>query len=109
MTFGHGNSNFYRNDPAGVAQLVVSRLHLEEGQWYLDKTEGTPYMTRILGKGTAATRDPAMRARVLETQGVSAISEGSYFSVLDRDTRVWSVQMSLDTLYGPTDVRTASS
>lgn len=106
MQFGRGAKIFYKDDPVGVAQLVVSRLHLEEGQWYLDLSEGTPYMTQILGKGTASTRDPAIRARILETDGVSAIPPGGYFSVLDRDSRVWSVQTSLDTFYGLTDIST---
>ncbi len=48
-SFGQGNINFWINSPFGVAQNVETRLGLWEGEWFLDKTRGTPYSQEILG------------------------------------------------------------
>lgn len=107
MRFGSGPSEFLINSPACVGQAVMTRLLLVEGEWFLDTTEGTPWATQILGKNTAASYDPALQARVLETQGVVNIE--TYASQLDPTTRELSVQMLLNTLYGQTPVATTLS
>ena len=42
MMLGHGNSDFYSDDPEGVAQNVKTRLQLWQGQWFLNTADGTP-------------------------------------------------------------------
>jgi hypothetical protein len=96
--FGHQQSDFWRDVPDAPAQAVVTRLHMELGEWFLDVTDGTPWKTRVLGKYTGSTRDPTIRSRILGTQGVTGISD--YSSNLDRDTRAFSANATVDTQYG---------
>ena len=70
---GGGETDFYVNSPEGVAQSVETRLGLWEGEWFLDKTEGTPWSQEVLGYQTAALRDLVIRARILGTSGVTSI------------------------------------
>lgn len=98
-SFGRGQADFYRDVPEAPAQAVKTRLHLETGEFFLDQREGTPWSTDVLGNRTAATRDIVILTRALATVGVKSIL--SYSSQVDRDTRKFSVQMALDTIYGP--------
>jgi hypothetical protein len=98
MTFGQSQNNFFHNTPEAPAQVVLTRLLLWFGEWFLDTTAGVPYNTEVLGKYTESTRDPLMRATVLATPGVKSII--SYGSQLNRDTREFSVQIGIDTIYG---------
>jgi len=97
MVFGGNQAAFWQDAPDGVAQVVESRLNLWEGQWYLDAAEGTPYQTQVLGKRTEATRDPVLRARILETPGVTEIAADS--STLNRETRALAVSATINTAY----------
>lgn len=98
MTFGQGGQNFLINSPAAVAQAVDTKLRLWMGEWFLDLTEGTPYPSDVLGSNTAATRDSAIRDRILSTPGVSGIVSFSSELV----GRAWSVSAVLNTIYGQT-------
>lgn len=99
MTFGRGQSNFHRDVPEAPAQVALSRLKLYLGEWFLDTRDGTPWNTQVLGKYTGPTRDMVLRTRILGTPGVRAIT--GYASQVNRDTRQFSVQVQLDTIYGP--------
>lgn len=79
-SIGQGEANFWINSPEGVAQKVQTRLGLWEGEWFLDKTIGTPYLQQILGYNTASLRDIALRTVILETNGVTALT--NYSSVV---------------------------
>jgi hypothetical protein len=96
--WGRGQADFWRDVPDAPAQAVLTRLHMELGEWFLDITDGTPYQTRVLGKYTGSTRDPVLRARILGSTGVTGIA--SYSSNLDRDTRAFTVAVTIDTQYG---------
>ena len=98
MTFGRGQKDFWRDQPEGVAQAVATKLGMWQREWFLDITDGTPWETRVLGRYTNSTRDPAIRARILSTSGMRAIS--NYSSALDRQTRDLKVNAVLDTIYG---------
>lgn len=102
-TFGQGQANFWRDVPDAPAQVASSRLHLEQGEWFLDTTDGTPWRTKVLGRGTTGTRDPVIRSRILGTPGVKGIT--AYNSVLDRETRRFAVQVTIDTNYGQIQMR----
>lgn len=106
-SFGRGMDDFLIDVPEAPAQAALTRLFLFQGDWFLDSAEGMTWRTRVLGNRTADTRDPAIRARVLGTPGVSRIDE--YSSNLNRDTRRFSVDMKISTIYGPAVVTGVSS
>ena len=76
----------------------MTRLELFLGEWFLDTSAGTPYLTKVLGKYTESTRDATLRSRILGTTGVKSLL--AYGSQLNRDTRIFSVQATVDTIYG---------
>ena len=98
MTFGHGTADYYINKADGVGQLVGTRLRLLLGQWYLNTDDGTPWLTRVLGKYTQDFRDPTIQQRILATPDVTGIA--GYNSQLDRQTRQWTVHATIDTRFG---------
>ena len=104
MRFGNQQNDFYRDDPETVAQAVQTRLMLWAGEWYLDLSDGTEYHGGILGKGTDVSADSIIRERILNTQGVVEIVDGTYSSTLNRDTRRLSVACTIETAYGTAQV-----
>lgn len=100
MTFGDGGANFLVNSPDAVAQLTGTRLRMNTGEWFLDVTDGMPWMTQVLGAHTGSTYDRAIRARILGTQGVGAIV--SYSSA--KAGRALSVTAAVETTYGAASI-----
>jgi hypothetical protein len=98
--FGNGDGDFWHNTPEAPAQAVMTRLRFKQGDWFLDLNDGTPWDTRVKGKRTDATRDMTIRLRVIQTQGVTGIPDFS--SNLNHETRAYSVNMTIDTVYGQT-------
>ena len=96
--FGGGQADLYNNQPEAVAQSVLQRLNLWQGQWFYDTTLGMPWQWQVLGAGTQNTRDAVLRANVIQTPGVSGIVE--YYSVMNKDSRTFAVAMTIDTVYG---------
>lgn len=101
-TFGGGLLNFYDNVPAAVGQAVQTRLKLWQGEWSFDTSQGTPYLNGILGKHSKDDADQTIQNQVLGTQGITDIQK--YLSTLDSVARHLSVEMTIDTVYGPTVV-----
>jgi len=101
MTFGSAQRDFFINNPEAVAQSVMTRLLLLQGEWYLDTTEGMPWATEVLGVRTTPTYDAAIRARIMETTGVKSMI--NYASSLRDRNLVVSAQ--IDTIYGPTTIQ----
>lgn len=100
MMFGHALQDFYIDDPLAIVQAVKTRLGLWLREWYLDLEDGTPWQDGILGKGTDMTADALLRRRILETEGVVEIVDGSYFSELNRETREFTIKCTVETIYG---------
>lgn len=94
---GHGVADWLVNSPQAVAQAVETRLALYTGQWFLDRSEGTPWMTQVLGRHAEIVADLALRNRVLATTGVTGIA--SFASTLDRNTRRYGLQANIATAY----------
>ncbi len=95
---GGGLASFYINSPTAVAQAVRTRLLLFAHEWFLDTTDGTDWFGKVLGKYTQGTRDAVIRERILNTPGVNTIL--SYSSQFNSATRTFTVNASLDTIYG---------
>lgn len=102
-TFGQGQQNYYINNREAVAQAIKTRLLLLQGEWFLDVESGTPYSTAILGVNTQATRDLAIKNRILKTLGVLELK--SYSSQVNE--RNFTVQATVKTIYGPTPIEVA--
>ncbi|WP_427183521.1 hypothetical protein ACL598_16780 [Bordetella bronchialis] len=103
-SFGQQQADFYRNVPEAVAQAVLTRLELFTGQWFLDSDEGTPWRTDVLGKYTSDVYDAVIKARILDTQGVTQID--AYSSSRDADSRKLNVTATITTAYGQTTITT---
>lgn len=96
-TFGQSEKNFLVNSPALVGQSVRTRLLLWTGEWFLDKTEGTPWLQQVVGKNKNPTYDLVIQQRILETLGVKSIV--SYSSSVSTSRRL-SVDVTILTIYG---------
>ncbi|MDU1573280.1 MAG: hypothetical protein E6868_08515 [Pantoea sp.] len=101
-TFGQGDDTWLVNSPETVAQAVKTRFLLWYGQWFLDTTEGTPWIQSVLGKQKPETYNLAIRQRILETQGVNSIK--SFDTTLNTSSRRVVFSATIDTIYGTTTV-----
>lgn len=102
MTFGQGSADFLINSPECVAQAVLTGLKLWQGEFFLDTSAGMPWSTEVLGYNTQQLYDDAIKSQVLSTQGVTGIT--SYNSSLNTETRMLSVEIGVQTAYGPISV-----
>lgn len=93
---------FFVDVSEAVGQVVQTRLMLFTREWFLDTGEGMPWRTDVLGKYTQKAYDTVVKQRILGTQGLKSIT--SYSSVFDGNTRVLSINVSIDTIYGPTSI-----
>jgi hypothetical protein len=101
-TFGQGDDTFLINSPECVAQAVSTRFELWRGQWFLDVTEGTPYIQSVLGKQRSDVYILAIRERIQTTPGVLAIL--SFNTNNDGTTRRVTFSATIDTIYGQATV-----
>ncbi|WP_354691196.1 hypothetical protein [Phytobacter sp. RSE-02] len=101
-TFGQGDDTWLINSPEAVAQAIKTRFELWYGQWFLDTTEGTPWIQSVLGKQRPEVYNLAIRQRILETKGVSSIT--AFDTTVNTSTRRVSFTATVETLYGTTTV-----
>lgn len=101
-TFGSGDDSWLANSADAVAQAVKTRLALWYGQWFLDTTEGTPWLQSVLGKQHLDTAGLAIRQRLLRTEGVQSLT--AFDCRLNASTRRVIFTATLTTLYGSTTV-----
>lgn len=101
-TFGQGDDTWLINSPETVAQAIKTRFLLWYGQWFLDTTEGTPWIQSVLGKQKPETYNLAIRQRILETRGVNSIQ--SFDTTLNTSSRRVVFTATIDTIYGTTTV-----
>jgi len=106
MRFGHQQYDFYKDVPEAPSQCVQTRMMLWTGEWYLDTSEGMAWQGGVLGTDTELTADSVIRDRILNTQGVTGIEDGTYSSELNRATRKLSAACTIDTVYGTAQVST---
>jgi hypothetical protein len=94
---------WYVNNVQAVEQSIGTRLKLWLSEWFLDTTDGTPYLTEILGERYNKTPDAAIKRRILGTPGVKQIlSYSSSFS--GSPSRILTVNVTVQTIYSVTPV-----
>ena len=101
-SFGHGQNDFFIDCPQAVGLLIATRMRMNQGECFVDVTDGLA-VTDILGTNTQGTRDLAHQDRILETPGVSANGITAYTSSEDPDTREFTVDATVDTIYSADD------
>lgn len=100
MQFGQSRANYAR-DAEAVAILVKKRLLLIAGEWFLDTSQGVPYLTDIARKpANLALAESTIKQTILETEGVQEII--TFALTFDRDIRKLYVTASVRTIYGNT-------
>lgn len=92
---------FYADSPQAVGQAILTRLRLWQGEWFLDTTDGTPWLQNILGK-QRLNPDIYIKNRILGTPNVSAIT--SYSGTFVPGTRAYAVTATCTTPFGPVTV-----
>jgi hypothetical protein len=97
MSFGNAILDFYVDIPEAVAQAVLTRLKLWQGEWFIDTEAGVPYNTRVIGFGNTFIYDYVLKSTILQTKGVNSIKEYSSFIDQNRNAKVSVV---IDTIYG---------
>lgn len=93
---GHGAADFYQDVPEAVGQSAMTRLKLWSGQWFIDTSEGTPWLQQALGKRMAV--EATVRARILGTPGLLEIQE--FTTQINPDARRVRVNCTIETVYG---------
>ncbi|MBV8875247.1 hypothetical protein POH93_26195 [Phytobacter diazotrophicus] len=99
-TFGRGDDTWLINSPEAVAQAIKTRFELWYGQWFLDTTEGTPWIQSVLGKQRPELYNLAIRQRILETKGVKSITE--FNTAVNTSSRRVTFTATVETFYGMT-------
>ena len=91
-------ADFYTNEVAAVAQAIRTRLRLWLGEWFLDTSDGTPWLQDALGQFGKTAIDAILRARILATPGVTEIT--AYGSQFDGNSRTLAISATVSTIYG---------
>lgn len=98
-TWGQSERNYLVDSPTAVAQAVLTRLKLWQGEWFLNLQEGVPYLQQILGHPPGANvPDSAIRARILGTPYVTRLTD--WASTYDPNNRNFTVSCKLFTAFG---------
>ena len=94
------------NSPEAVGASVLTRLRLNQGEWFLDQTIGLPLFQQVLGYNTESTRDLVIKQQILATPGVTSLA--AYASEFDAETREFTLtDCQIYTQYGPAPVQLA--
>lgn len=100
MTFGHGFANMATEEEA-VAQRVKTRLLLLFNEWFLDISDGVPYLPDVMKRpSNLPLAESIIKKRIIETEGVEELREFSM--TLDRETRRLTIQAVATNIYGTT-------
>lgn len=87
------------NEQEALAQLCESRLLMFKNDYFLDKTQGVPYITKVFVKSTdIALTDSFFKNVLLTTPGVNSLI--SYKGVYDGKLRKYDISFKVDTSEG---------
>ena len=96
-TFGQGFSN-YATESDAIAQNVQTRLWSFVNDWFLDLEHGLPWLEQM-GRGVnMADWEIKIKRYVLETEGVSKITD--YQANFDPDSRKLTISIDYQDIYG---------
>ena len=90
-------------DVESLAENIDQRLKLFKGKYFLDTTAGVPYFEEILKKPV----DPGLAASVLNAEILKepeVLSIGSVSVDLDRNTRIFNYDATIQTIFGELEV-----
>jgi len=94
-TFGTGKSSYLQNNMA-VAQRVQTRLYCYLNNCFFDTTLGVDWLNLLGGKNVVAL-NLAISGMILNTEEIIGINQLT--TRLDPDTRGFSVQYNVQTVY----------
>ena len=98
MTFGYGLGCIAERSEA-CAQNVKTRLLLLQGEWFLDLTDGVPWLQKIMTKpARTLLANTIIKRRIATTTDVTEIV--SYQSSFSSETRKLTISVSVRTVYG---------
>lgn len=85
-------------DAEAVGQHVRTRLMTYEGEWFLDKEVGVPWIRDILGRAyDPALAEAVLKAEILDTDGVIDISSFSVsFSRTTRGLSAFDIEVNTE-------------
>ena len=95
-TFGSGIQN-YKRDLAAIELNIKTRLQSWKGDCFFLPAEGVDY-NNFLDVGTKNFLDSDVKRVILQSEGVIKITE--YESSLDRESRAFSAQVTILTIFG---------
>lgn len=99
-TFGSGIQN-YKRDLAAIELNIKTRLKSWKGDCFYQPAEGVDY-NNFLDVGTKNFLDSDVKRVILQSEGVIKITE--YESSLDRDSRAFSAQATIISIFGTSQV-----
>ena len=86
-----------------VRQRIQQRLRFWRGEWFLDATEGVPYLTDLLGdRLDTGLVESVVRDQILSIEDVESISN---LEVV-QDERSFRVGVDIQTVFGSTSMET---
>jgi len=93
----------YLSGAAAVAQAILTRLLLFEGEWWESTTDGTPWFQQMLGTGLPPAQISLLiQNRILTTPYVTSITNLAFD--FNRAARSFALSASVQTAFGPTTV-----
>lgn len=101
-SFGQSQNDFLVDSPAAVAQIIETSLNLFLGEWYLDQTQGMPWLQGVIGKYSQATADLTVQGYIASITDVTDIE--NYISSDDQGPRRYSATATVITPFGETDI-----
>lgn len=94
-----GDLALVQGDRDKIIQEINIRLAFFYSEWFLDVTQGVPYLEVILKKGTSVqTVNGIFIKEINAVEGVNEILD--FKTTFDGDTRVYRLDFKLDTIFG---------
>lgn len=91
--------------PEAVAQRLKIHLRTFQGEWFLNRAAGVPYMQYILGKkmdtATITILNSVFTRAILETPGIRRLKSAIKIRI-DRATRQTAIEFQCETTNGET-------
>lgn len=98
MTFGRG-FGCIAEDAEAVAQRVKTRLYLLLGEWFLDTSDGMPYLQAIMVRpADVPFVEAVVKQRILGTEGISTLTD--FQMIYSSLTRRIDISCTVTTVYG---------